>query len=300
MLSQLYRLHSSLLVVSIATSVMGCGAERSNGVVPMDASVSRDAVIVSDAVLVLDSSSARDVRSDSRSTVDASFAPADASIPGFDAGSVSDSSRPVPDSGFSACATGSCDPTRPGTCGDAASCVLLSTGARCGVAGAVGLGETCSVARDCSGGLMCMRVGDALRCEQPCCAADGSTSNTCRLGTSCVGIATTADGTPTAFGRCVASRTCAVFGDDCEPGEACYIVSGTGATDCRIAGDFGDGDLCNGPNSCQPGLVCAGITDRTCARLCTLSDGGGNACEAGFECRAYAYTPPGTGVCTAP
>lgn len=110
------------------------------------------------------------------------------------------------------------------------------------------------------------------------------------------------DGTTAAsWGRCVLPRWCDVLLRDtvCDPGEGCYIVSGRGDTDCRAAGTLEVGRACDSENACLPGLFCAGLMARTCVRICALGDGGAGICPSGEgSCRAYPYSPAGTGICS--
>ncbi len=120
----------------------------------------------------------------------------------------------------------------------------------------------------------------------------------CAVGERCAGGDPLVDGTATAWGRCVAVRACDVLAPEgvCAPGEGCYIVSPGGETDCRPAGGVPVGAACEGEADCVPGAFCAGLMARACVRICAV---GAGACPSGEGmCRAYPYSPPGTGICS--
>lgn len=219
----------------------------------------------------------------------------DASVP-TDAGQAEDASLP-------ACVVTPCDPRVALPCGAESTnaCRLAIDGPVCtGVVGTVALGGDCAAAGDCATGLDCFAaVGGRGVCAMPCCAGDDSM---CGLGGHCATTTPLIDGTTTVWGRCSPPRPCDPLQRDaiCDPGEGCYIVSSRGETDCLAAGTVEIGGACDDGNTCLPGLFCAGLTARTCVRICALGDGGAGVCpSAEGTCRAYPYSPTGTGICSA-
>lgn len=213
----------------------------------------------------------------------------------------------VPDGGSSdasipMCETVACDPRLALACGPEGlnACRLAADGPVCaGVIGTVPLGGECTNADACAAGLDCFAApGGLARCSIPCCPGDDAS---CMLGGHCATSATLVDGTATSWGRCVPPRACDVLRGDavCDLGEGCYIISSRGETDCRTAGSVDVGGACDGPSACLPGLFCAGLMARTCVRICALGDGGAGVCPTSEgSCRAYPYSPAGTGICS--
>ncbi|MCA9583591.1 MAG: hypothetical protein KC416_17450, partial [Myxococcales bacterium] len=113
----------------------------------------------------------------------------------------------------------------------------------------------------------------------------------------CGGTGVLVDGTATPWRQCVARRPCDPLAPAavCEPGEACYVVSDQGDTDCRLEGSGALGDTCTESTDCGEGLVCAGLVGSTCKRICEVGQGG---CSGGESCVQQVYTPAGRGVCT--
>ncbi len=209
---------------------------------------------------------------------------------------------PVVDAAAASCIATPCDPRLARPCGaDAMSaCRLGPDGPRCvGEIGMQGPGTPCLASAECGPGLECFAApGGAGRCTRPCCAAE---EEACPVGARCEAGARLVDGSATAWGRCVPVRPCDVLAPEgrCEPGEGCYVVSPSGATDCRPAGGAPVGAACDAPADCVPGAFCAGLSVRTCVRICALGAGGASGCPSGEgSCRAYPYSPPGTGVCS--
>jgi len=207
-----------------------------------------------------------------------------------------------PDAAAAACVATPCDPRLVRPCGaDAMSaCRLGADGPRCvGEIGMQGLGTSCLAAEECGPGLDCFAApGGAGRCARPCCVGE---VEACPVGARCEADARLVDGTSTAWGRCVPVRFCDVLAPErvCEPDEGCYIVSASGETDCRPAGTAPVGAACEAAADCVPGAFCAGLMARVCVRICALGAGGAGACPPGEGmCRAYPYSPPGTGVCS--
>lgn len=220
----------------------------------------------------------------------------------LDASPVPSDAGATVDAAAASCVATPCDPRLARPCGaDATSaCRLGPDGPRCvGEIGMQGLGTPCLASEECGPGLDCFaEPGGAGRCERPCCAGE---AEACPVGARCEAGARLVDGSATTWGRCVLVRACEVLAPEraCEPGEGCYIVSPGGATDCRPAGSVPVGAPCDAPADCVPGAFCAGLMARTCVRICALGGSGATGCPAGEgSCRAYPYSPPGTGVCS--
>ena len=218
----------------------------------------------------------------------------DASIDAF---AVSDGGR-VADATVVTCHPGECDLQRPEeSCGGTGSCQVGPEGPVCTEdTGSVEDGGFCVESSDCAEGLTCfwsdMREGV---CARPCCP--GSTG--CALGQECVGAGVLTDGADSGWWRCAPPRSCELFEPDaCSPGEGCYIVSESGDTDCRRAGQGGVGDACAAQNDCAPGLFCGGVSGSTCVRICRLRANSPDCPDREGECVAYPHTPDRAGLCT--
>lgn len=208
-----------------------------------------------------------------------------------------DASLPGTDSGAPACPMSSCDPRTNDGCLLEMVCRPVASGAECAVlTGSGAAGAPCMSSEDCGPSLACFRHGMVGACGRVCCvgAAD------CAAPERCVADRALWDGSTTAWGECVAPRACDVLHprEVCDTGDGCYIVSASGETDCRPAGAAVEGADCVEPNDCAPGLFCGGLGRRTCARICAIPQGGGAACPTPAVCRAYTYSPAGTGICS--
>lgn len=76
---------------------------------------------------------------------------------------------------------------------------------------------------------------------------------------------------------------CTTFEDICGPGQNCLIGSYAPMTSgaCGVAGTLREGEVCNGPESCAPGLACQSV----CVRVeCGLAPGA-PGCPVGLTCR---------------
>ena len=262
----------STWLIPFVVATLGCGGAGDDAPPFLDGGPVRDATIV-----------------DGGAALDA--APADAAP--ADAGGRRDAGGP-------ACPHTECNPLGDG-CDEPASCRLVSGGTMCvePQAEPVDEGGACAASEDCAPGLTCFRRGDGGVCGQPCCPG---MDDSCTGERTCHGPGVLADGSETDWWSCVEPRSCRPLepAADCEPGEACYIVSREGDTDCRRAGDGETGDACLEQNDCGPGFFCAGLTTPTCVRICSLGDAGTAATCPTSEgnCRAYSHSPPGTGLCT--
>lgn len=208
----------------------------------------------------------------------------------------------APDAAPSACHPVDCDPrsVRPCSATPASACLLEDEGPTCEPSVGRGHeGDPCALDGDCGSTLACFATSTGGRCARVCCALD---PYACGVGpVRCEAPSMLVGGGMSMWGRCDGPHACDVLRtDECDPGEGCYIVSGTGDTDCRPAGVRAVTETCVESNDCTPGFVCAGVGIKKCARICSL--GVMDACGdlPGTECRAYAYSPAGTGVCSVP
>jgi len=219
-------------------------------------------------------------------------------LPGADGGDVGprpDAARDLAhDGSIASCPAEECDPRLRRDCGES-SCVLSAATPACGVAGEQIAGATCTSATDCARGLGCFQRQGQGECAPVCCPGDG----VCDEGQTCAAPSVLVDGALTAWGRCTAPRPCSIFesGEMCEPGEACYIVSATGETDCRIAGSGQTGAYCSEQNDCAPGFFCGGLTGSACVRICERAGTRATCLTDEGDCVVYAHSPPGTGLC---
>jgi hypothetical protein len=197
------------------------------------------------------------------------------------------------------CPIGECDPRADTPCGTGEFCTLQSAFPSCvDMIGAGAEGEPCRAVSDCAEGLACFDLGTGGECGRPCCPDE---LDSCPGGHSCTGAGMLIDGTASSWWRCVEPRTCDLWEPGaCAPGDACYVVSETGDTECLRAGTGTVGATCAAQNDCAAGHVCTGGTPerQSCRRLCRLS-AGASACPAdeGY-CQAYPHTPKGSGICT--
>lgn len=263
--------------------VAGCSSSTP---IAMDASTPRDGTVA-------DSTIATDAAADAAS--------ADASAPG--------------DAGAPCGAV--CDPRLSTACGAAMACRFVDGEPSCvsmpaadggaldagtgdgGAwdAGAGAEGARCYDDTDCGGGLACFGDPTTGTCRRPCCPA----ADDCAASERCRGDGALAGGGVTAWGQCLPPQVCDLAHPACASREGCYIVDGAGATECRIAGAVAAGGACGGASDCAPGLVCAGLSTRTCLTICFLaSTAPHQGCASTEHCEAQAYSPAGTGVCTAP
>lgn len=269
------RRSSTAFVVSFAAAlaVAGCAGTVVDDAPPLFDAGTRDAYLVTEAGPILrDGDVARDAAADGAAM------PSDAAAP--------------------ACPMSSCDPRTNAGCLLEMACRPTAAGAECAVLmGSGAVGSPCMSSEDCGPSLACFRHGMVGMCGRVCCAAAPAE---CAAPERCVPDRALWDGTTSAWGECVAPRACDVLRprDTCDAGDGCYIVSSSGETDCRPAGTAVEGADCVEPNDCAPGLFCGGLSHRTCARICAIPQGGGAGCPMMTVCRAYTYSPAGTGICS--
>jgi hypothetical protein len=214
-----------------------------------------------------------------------------------DASHVSDAA--YADGGPIECPIGECDPRANSPCGSDAFCSLRTAVPSCEMTIGMGAeGSACRDVADCEEGLACFDTGAGGVCGRPCCP---SGIESCPGGQACTGAGYLIDGTSSLWWRCVEPRSCDLWADDaCAPGDACYVVSEMGDTECLRAGEGTVGASCALQNDCAPGHVCTGATPerRSCRLLCRLS-AGASACPIDEgNCQAYPHTPEGSGICT--
>ncbi|MBD88921.1 MAG: hypothetical protein CL940_01100, partial [Deltaproteobacteria bacterium] len=153
-------------------------------------------------------------------------------------------------------------------------------------------GEHCSYF---NGSFSCMPFGD-LALDEPC-----GSSQVCEEGSACFGLTGGSGDTCKAFciddDDCPVGRKCdlnvnfssgsASFcgditvgcdpfapGNTCGDGAACYVDNT--ATKCMAAGALPEGEICEGANSCAPGLHCLIV----CTKICGLNAGQEPSCTA--------------------
>jgi len=256
----------------VALALGGCAADGDSPRPATDGGARFDAAAVDAAIVFLDAAI------DAPATQDASA---------IDAGPM--------------CSAIPCDPRLERPCGPDATngCRLDADGPVCvGIVGTASADSGCETADDCAAGLVCFAsAAGGGSCGTPCCPGDDTA---CGVSARCASTPTLIDGTVTRWGRCVPTRACDVLGPaSCDSGDGCYIVSSRGDTDCRAAGTVEVGGTCDGESACLPGLFCAGLMARTCVRICALGDGGPGVCPSDEgSCRAYPYSPAGTGICS--
>lgn len=215
-----------------------------------------------------------------------------------DAATPPDAAPPSTDTSSPSVCAGTCDPTDATSCAPGEVCVLDGAEPRCvTTAGVLARGMPCVTVSDCRGGLGCFRAASGAVqgvCDVPCCPGD---TGTCSGVSLCGGERTLVDGTATSFGRCVNPQTCSLLDSaSCHAGEGCYVLSADGATECRTAGTIAEGQTCDTASSCAPGLLCVGLDQRVCVRVCAIADGDAD-CATGERCQRQAYTPYDAGVC---
>jgi hypothetical protein len=194
-----------------------------------------------------------------------------------------------------------CNPTDGSLCSSGKTCALFEGAPLCvSSVERREAGASCERSAECAPGLSCFREGEGDNtgvCGQVCCPADGSG---CGSEQRCEGQAVLLDGSETQWGRCV-EVGCDILNpvESCGSGEACYIASSTGDTECMPVGSVEEGEPCQRQRDCAPGLSCAGLHSPTCKRVCSLNPGREPQCRAGEgNCVAYAQSPEGTGLCT--
>lgn len=189
---------------------------------------------------------------------------------------------------------GACRPDE-GSCRDLEACVLWTATPECvPFGGSLSVGSPCEETDQCMAGLACFAGDGGGVCGRVCCRADPTS---CEGDDVCSGSGMLVDGTMTEFGSCGPSRTCSLLNPaSCGEGEGCYLIE-EGEADCRPAGSVGVGEACEGPSDCLPGLGCVGAFNKQCARNCRI--GAPDACPpAEGECRAFADSPEGAGLCS--
>lgn len=266
--------HASALCWVLAAVVVGCASCTNPPPGAFDGGVPRDGTIA-DATLTNDGAA--------------------------DAGTSSDASAEV-DGGAPACG-GGCDPRASVGCGQDMSCRFVSGIPACmpqapSDAGAGAEGAHCAYDADCGAGLACFDTAGGATCGRVCCASRMDCPSTQR----CRGDGRLVDGTTSAWGRCLLPVSCDLGHPEraCVTREGCYIVDGMGTTECLIAGAAATGAACTGVADCAPGHVCTGLTTRTCVAICLLpSTAPHQGCMDTEHCEAQAYSPAGTGICTA-
>lgn len=220
-----------------------------------------------------------------------------------DAGGLLDGGQPAdgaatdagePDAGW-ICDISACDPRDETSC-DTGLCALWTGEPTCEDAhdGVLAPGAVCAYAEDCAAGLACFMTLTGGVCARPCCLGD---EVGCAVGSRCGGSGRLVDRTETSWGRCLSLRSCELLRPVCEEREGCYLLDGSGMTECRIAGTSGAGERCSVQEECQAGFFCGGLaSQKMCIRLCAVA---ADTCPvAEGRCVQQAHTPVGVGLCT--
>lgn len=208
------------------------------------------------------------------------------------------------DGGVALTCGGSCDPRFP-SCGTGGRCTLVGGSPACvppsdateDAGTGAGPGAPCAHPWDCALGLACFGTAPMGVCGVLCC--DGASD--CAPTDRCRGTGALVDGTYTGWGQCLPALACDLIHPEraCSDREGCYVVDGTGTTECLRAGSAPTGSPCEGPSDCAPGNVCTGLTARSCVATCSLTSTlPHQGCADTEHCAAQAYSPPGTGICT--
>jgi len=209
-----------------------------------------------------------------------------------DAGAATDAAT---DAGGWLCDVSACDPRDRSSC-EPGFCSLAGGEPECDdvtTPGTLGAEVACTATEECNPGLACFMAstGAAGVCARPCCPGEAMG---CAVGSRCGGSGLLADGTATAWGRCLSIRSCDPLRPAvaCEAREACYLIDGSLMTECRIAGTRGAGDSCRVQEDCEGGIAAS----LHCIRLCAVM---ADSCPtAEGRCVQQAHTPSGVGLCT--
>ena len=194
----------------------------------------------------------------------------------------------------------SCDPLAGTGCGAGEKCswriendATAEGRTTCVPNGEVARGEACEFLPavdggydDCVAGSWCIDGA----CAEVCDDAD----DMCASGTHCIRFATIFEDRED-IGACVFS--CDVLAQDCPlAGDGCYVLASTGEPSCipPASETVALGEVCEFPNSCEPGAGCWFQDDTTgmqmCAYHCDADGSGGPACDdsggpgASFTC----------------
>lgn len=164
-------------------------------------------------------------------------------------------------------------------CSDGQACFLTADGAQCYDPGMSSCGEPCEFLNDCQPGQIC--AGAPSRCLAMC-----EPGSACPGAAQCAALSDRAD-----VGVCVPTepgQPCDLQAQDCEGGEACYLINGSPECAPPTADAVGAGERCAVANGCQPGLICVGvdIDNLSCRRPCAASEAAG--CGDGEVCQPLA------------
>ena len=215
-----------------------------------------------------------------------------------------------------------CDVLNDSGCPEGQMCVGLDE-QQCVIAGQGNHGDACKTDADCKPKHLCTGGSDGNLCRRRC---DLTVADSCGAIASEQGRPELKDAiclwaTPAGLfnlGFCTAPQCEPASNEGCEPDELC--VGGL-EPQCKSLDDQGKvtrddktvtypygkqalGATCEGPGHCQAGGVCAtskgddGVVQRRCLQACktdgdTSQGAAGQACGAGYLCKALEYTPQG-------
>jgi hypothetical protein len=196
--------------------------------------------------------------------------------------------------GDETCQSGTCTPGAPLSCDDGESCTADSCDALLGCQNApvadgtaCNDGDACTTIDECTAGV-CVGGGSPFDCDD----LDPCTADSCDPVLGCQNVVLP-DGTPCVDGNlCNGDETCqlgvctAGTPPDCDDLEVCTTDSCDPVLGCQNTAVLdgtacGDGDLCNGDETCQLG-VCSNGTPLNCddGELCTV-----DGCDAVLGCQ---------------
>ena len=213
---------------------------------------------------------------------------------------------------------GKCSPDNALSCagdaGDASgeSCrIVLGAGqqteATCSKAGAGGDGASCTSGADCAAGYECVGTGT---CRHYCCddiECSKLTQANQNYETYFCDVESEHASSGAVVPVCNVVQHCALFGDQCNAGEACTIVeissnlAGDGGLNvglvatCDATGDAKLNDSCETAH-CASGLACLGpVGQRTCQQLCDTQ----HPCPTNTSCntKSQALMQYKVGIC---
>jgi hypothetical protein len=194
-----------------------------------------------------------------------------------------------------------------GGCGAGECCYLDDGEAPVCVAGGVATqGEDCAAADACSCGFTC--IGPAAgqtTCAHWCAFGVGAGSDAnCPIGSLCVISLASQVNEGAVLGMvCKIPDLCDPLVQDCDAGDACYVLRDDGTADCYAPGDHAPGDPCEYLNDCGVGYACVSAgASNMCLKYCNFDNGNADCTDPGFgTCTDQTMqSPTGAeiGVCT--
>lgn len=206
---------------------------------------------------------------------------------------------------------GPCDPLDSGACEATQGCVFTGEQFQCIALRVLGpTGSACGGDNECAPGNTCAPQGIAPGCGgDSCCAAycDAKSKTPCAPAKTCK-LSPDLPGKDIGVCAYEALVSCdPLSADPCPKAQACSWTPEVFTFVCFTPDAPGNmGDVCNGPNTCAPGLACIAPTpgaqcqgSHCCAQLCEKN---GTDCDPTSQCvdvPAWADLLPEAGVCEA-